>query len=381
MKKKILFVAYEFFPHGGGGEIASYKILKGLAEKGEYQIDILTTWDLNSGTKPQKIPGTNFITVPIWRKDLNNTGFIGMLMFCFMSLIPFIILTLKNKYDLIHFWAAIPTATLSFFNFRKTPYIITYGGADITGFAPGQFDRLHKILFPISKYLAKNARKCIAMSNCAANYAQNIYKLDECLTIYNAADESSKISQINNNGPLKLVSVARLIPWKKVNQAVEAVIECDNVTLDVIGPGPELENLKTIAGKQLDKTITFHGSIDNKEVYERLPDYDVFILPSTGDSFGIVFTEAMSCGLATIGANAGGVKEVIKDGYNGFLTEPDNVDSIITSIQKLEKNRKLLSEFKSNSIKRYNDFFTWDYPIKQYDTLYKKITRRDYETN
>ncbi len=367
---KILFVAYEFFPLGAGAEIASHRILKEIGKK-DIEIDVLTSWDLKSGLRSEKIPGINFIEVPILRKDKINTGFIGMLMFLVLSIFPFIYLTLKNRYSLIHFWALLPSAILAFFNFKRIPYVITFGGADVPGFAKGQFELLHFILTPISKMVARGAKQCFGPSNFSSSYSEKKLGLRKCITIYNGADRSNaKISTAVTTKPLRLVSVSRLVEWKRVDLAVQAVNSIGNVSLDVIGVGPELQKLKDYANDG-PAEINFLGFVENSELYKLLPTYDVFILPTIGDSFGIVFTEAMSCGLAVIGARAGGVTEVIDHEVNGFLAEPNDLNDVISVIKKLDEDREMLLKLQNNSIERFNKRFTWDGPIESYYKVYQ----------
>ena len=59
-----------------------------------------------------------------------------------------------------------------------------------------------------------------------------------------------------------------------------------------------------------------------KNIYSLMAKSDLFVFPSYGDSWGRVVVEAMLSGLPVIGANAGGIPEIITDGQTGFLANP-----------------------------------------------------------
>ena len=69
---------------------------------------------------------------------------------------------------------------------------------------------------------------------------------------------------------------------------------------------------------------------------EELPDYfrlaDVFVMPSTGEGFGIVFLEAMASGVRVIGGNRDGSVDALADGELGGAVDPDNEQELISAI-------------------------------------------------
>lgn len=63
--------------------------------------------------------------------------------------------------------------------------------------------------------------------------------------------------------------------------------------------------------------------------------FDVIVLASKAETFGLVLPEAMRAGVAVIGSNAGGVPEIIQDGETGLLFSPENSDELATCLEKL----------------------------------------------
>jgi glycosyltransferase involved in cell wall biosynthesis len=101
----------------------------------------------------------------------------------------------------------------------------------------------------------------------------------------------------------------------------------------IVGDGddrPRLESLAVECGVL--KNVQFAGLVPSAE----LPDYfrlaDVFVMPSTGEGFGIAFLEAMASGIRVIGGNQDGSADPLADGELGHLVDPDNEQELIAAI-------------------------------------------------
>jgi len=65
------------------------------------------------------------------------------------------------------------------------------------------------------------------------------------------------------------------------------------------------------------------------------------VFPSATETFGNVVLESLACGTPVVGANSGGVKNIITDGKTGFLCEPKNSNSFLSSIYQLLNNEEM----------------------------------------
>lgn len=77
------------------------------------------------------------------------------------------------------------------------------------------------------------------------------------------------------------------------------------------------------------------GAIDGDAVKQRLLEAHVFVLASWHEPLGVAYMEAMSCGVPTIGTDAGGVRELIIDGESGLLVAPQNPDALANAISRI----------------------------------------------
>ena len=101
----------------------------------------------------------------------------------------------------------------------------------------------------------------------------------------------------------------------------------------VVGDGDDRPRLEALAAELgLTEKVRFVGLVSSEE----LPDYfrvaDVFVMPSTGEGFGIVFLEAMACGIPVIGGNKDGSLDPLADGVLGFAVDPENNEELVSAI-------------------------------------------------
>lgn len=78
---------------------------------------------------------------------------------------------------------------------------------------------------------------------------------------------------------------------------------------------------------------------------------DLFILASENETFGQVYIEAMACGIPVIGTNVGGISEIITDGLNGFLIEPNNPSILLQKIEEIFGNETLRNSLIEHGLK------------------------------
>jgi phosphatidylinositol alpha-1,6-mannosyltransferase len=130
----------------------------------------------------------------------------------------------------------------------------------------------------------------------------------------------------------------------------------------IVGDGPERKTFEELARDMcLADKVFLPGAVSD----ELLPSYyencDLFVLPSTEEGFGIVFLEAMHHGKPCIGARAGGVPEVIRDGATGVLVDPSNLAiEVPEAILRLLQDPALRRTMGTNGRARLEENFSLD---------------------
>ena len=123
-------------------------------------------------------------------------------------------------------------------------------------------------------------------------------------------------------------------------------------------PPVQLQSYFEDAMRKLEGFIQIHG-VEDKVIIKtfKLEDMprvyagsDVFVLASENETFGQVFIEAMACGLPVIGTKVGGVPEIITDGFNGYLTIPNDPSFLGKKILDLLEDSETRERFISNGL-------------------------------
>lgn len=136
----------------------------------------------------------------------------------------------------------------------------------------------------------------------------------------------------------------------------------------ICGEGPYLEEMR----KKATKNITFTGFLPQEQLSILYASADLFCFPSSTETFGNVALEAMASGLPVIGADAGGVKEIIKHGDTGFLCTPRHVPSFMNALEELISNPSLI-EIMGKRARNYALTQSWESIFDGLLTQYEKL--------
>lgn len=137
----------------------------------------------------------------------------------------------------------------------------------------------------------------------------------------------------------------------------EVYKENKNVRLMYVGSG-ELENevMEYAKENNLQHLVTITGWVDNTERY--IPAFDIAILPSKWEGFGLAIIEYMACKKPIVASNVGGMLDIIKTEKNGFLAEVGDVSKFAEYIMKYINDKDLC-----NRVVNYN----YEYSIKKFN--------------
>ena len=262
------------------------------------------------------------------------------------------------KIEVLHVHYAIPHAYAGYMAKQMLkdegidiPMVTTLHGTDITlvgnhpFYKPAVTFSINKSDFvtSVSQSLKDDTLKLFNIKN-EIQVIPNFIELDKikkddkspCQRSVMANDEERIITHISNFRKVKRIPDIIAI-FNKIQKEIPS-------KLMMVGEGPEKEKAEHLCrelGIQ-DKVIFFGNS---NEIDTILCQTDLFLLPSKTESFGLVALEAMACGVPVISSNAGGLPEVNKDGFSGYLSEVGDVDGMAKNAIKILKDDAVLSEF------------------------------------
>ena len=141
----------------------------------------------------------------------------------------------------------------------------------------------------------------------------------------------------------------------------------------LIGGDGEIEKVQQyIKDNKLDNVAEYIGWVSGEEKIKLLNEVDVFILPSYNEGLPISVLEAMSYNLPIISTTVGGIPEILKNEYNGFLINPGDLIALESAISTLINNpskRKLQGKRSGEIVMP----FLPNMVINQLDCLYKEL--------
>ncbi len=137
-----------------------------------------------------------------------------------------------------------------------------------------------------------------------------------------------------------IVSIANRTPGKNIGQLIQSVQGLESIHLRIIGSVCEDNDIKALA-QAAKVSVEWIGIVSNAKLAQLLSEADLYVHPSLYEGLSKSILEAMSCGLPIIGCCVTGVKELIQDGVNGLLCEP-NVTAMRAVIVRLISSNELM---------------------------------------
>lgn len=379
---QVLILNHEFPPLGGGVGITTYNVARELVKMG-HKVDVLTSRykDLK---KEEIIEGIQVYRVKSFRKNILTNTLIGMLAFVIFGIIRYRKLCKQKKYRVVHFFFSVPSGIISLFTPKRQRFsiVVSLQGSDVPGYDPYTFRFLHWLFKPLNKMVWHKADILFALSHGLKRIAQKTDKNVRIEVIHNGVD-SNIFRVLDKKKPatskIRLICVARLIKRKGIQYLLYALsnIKRNNIELMIVGTGDYEEQLRQLVKKlNLSQIVTFYGYCPNEGLCRLYNDSDIFALPSLTESFGIVFAEAMACGLPIIGTRVGGIPEFVRDQVDGFLVPPGDIESLRQALTNLIDNPQLRQEMGKNGAVRIRREFTWKNIAEQYLAgYYENIVR------
>ena len=298
--------------------------------------------------------------------------------------------TLNEGLDIMHVHYAIPHASVAYLakcilqsKGVTIPIITTLHGTDIT--LVGKDPALKAVV----EFSINNSDGVTSVSNFLKEATFENFEIDNQIdVIYNFID-FDKFKKSDKDHFKKAIApdnekiLTHVSNFRSVKRAEDALFVFEKVIQQIpskllmIGDGPERAKLEVICRERnLCDQIRFlgkQGAID-----QLLSVSDLFILPSSNESFGLAALEALSLGVPVISSNAGGIPEVNRDGYTGYLCEVGDVDDMADKAMRLLSDEALLKKFSEQAYQQAKTFDVKNI-VSQYEDMYQRVLHRPVE--
>ncbi|MDO4889348.1 MAG: glycosyltransferase [Candidatus Saccharibacteria bacterium] len=158
-----------------------------------------------------------------------------------------------------------------------------------------------------------------------------------------------------DENPHRIIYIGRIDPEKSIDIVIKAFKEVSEKIPDaefiLIGDGADKARLEKLTEHlELEDKVRFLGRILPPDLYELYRTGAVFATASETETQGIVLIEAAATGLPLVAVDAGAIKEICKNGKNGYLCKPEDIDGIAKSLIKILSDPKKQKEMSKASL-------------------------------
>lgn len=250
--------------------------------------------------------------------------------------------------------------------------------------------RRSKYRFLIKRFFVDSLRNMdhiVALSPSDSQSLINLGVLRDKISVIPNGIDPKKFSKrrhfVEKNNKLKILCVARFDRNKKYESLISVLSRLASQGLDVeayfVGAVSDKEYFKKILelvkANGLEKTIRFGTSIDDPALIDCYLSCDVFVLPSSMETFPLAIIEAMYAGLPIIASKVGGIPDIVRNGVNGFLVDPNDINELYEKCLQLLKDDMFRDSMREANLKAARSY-TWDKIAASTYNLYELLMEK-----
>lgn len=201
----------------------------------------------------------------------------------------------------------------------------------------------------------------VAISHALADFVQKVERVpaeNTSVVHYGLEPNASRLSkkqareELGVNDRFTIGFIGRLVDQKGVDVLLNAFVNlCQghgHIQLVVIGDGLLRDDLRQIAERaSCADRITFTGWLDDAQQY--IPAFDVMVVPSRWEGFGLVTLEAMNHSVPLVASRVSALPEIIIDQQTGYLVSPDSVDELVKALEEIvvadDRKRQTMGQY------------------------------------
>jgi len=290
-----------------------------------------------------------------------------------------------EKFDIVHAHEVYPAGywALRSLNQFKNRIVVTTHGADIQ--VEPDYDYglgLNRRIDGKIRLALKEGQYFTAITNFLRGQMIALGASEGCVTVIpNGVNLElfSREDAFRNPRPY-LFSMGRLVRIKGYDILIKAfariVEENPNLDLIIAGRGVEERNLKDLVIKRrLEERVKFVGFVRGDKKISLLKGCRFYVCPSRIEHLALGNVEGLAAGKPVVAFNTGGNPDIIKDGKNGLLAKPGDIEDLTDKMQMLLRDDQLLERMSRQAlmmVKKYD----WLEIARQYESLYKEMISR-----
>ena len=263
------------------------------------------------------------------------------------------------------------------FTLKKNVKIVHhYHGHLLNGYFPVIISMLYKI---IEKILAKRTDAIITdgetitnelVASGIASSKKTIHLTPGVVPPNSLLIPPKQLGIVTSEHKLVVAFIGRLVPIKRPDRFLDLVKEMSKKSHDctflIYGEG-ELRDV--VLEQIINENIPIELRPFEKDIYKVLSNVDLLVITSDNEGTPLTVMEASYAGVPCLGTNVGSMRDIIKDGVNGYLVDT-TVSSLVSALQGILKNKKEFRKIQFNAANYASEHFNIREFIKAHEILY-----------
>lgn len=223
----------------------------------------------------------------------------------------------------------------------------------------------------------KKCKSIIVLTNEWKNIFEQDLNLANIISINNLIPQPILQKSSFQDGKIHLVFFGDIIQRKGVFDIIEVIrsmneVERSGIVFHVCGNG-EVEKLSSLIKEyDLDDIVVYEGWVSGDKKQELLNKCDIMVQPSYLEALSLSVLEGMAYGLPIIATNVGGIPSIVKDGQNGYLCNPGDIEEMKMRLEILLQNDDVRKKMGQSSQKIVLAYFP-DQVSHDLEVFYKSI--------
>ncbi|MCD4700153.1 MAG: glycosyltransferase [Phycisphaerae bacterium] len=288
-----------------------------------------------------------------------------------------------RKADVVHaHWGVMGALAILMRPIHRRPVVVTIHGTDWR-------TRIFLIRW-LTRYAIKRAN---VVTTPSMEFHQEFCRIradkQRCYFVPNGIDypaceevERRRAASESSGNGVRIISVGRLVPERRYDLLIRAFAgikrRFGSATLTLVGDGPSRNSLQLLADEQqLSDSVHLVGLVSPAEVPRYLLSSDLYVSPTSIESFGMAVLEAAVYGLPIITTQVGFAAKIVVDSETGYIVPPNDEHALVEAMTKMLEDPEQLSASGKRMRERVEQLeLTWSRSARKIADLYKFVTSK-----
>jgi len=256
------------------------------------------------------------------------------------------------------------------------PFLLSAWGSDVVHFPT--ISPIHRCMI---RFVLKKARKVLSTSRFMTGYIERLAGVQaEIIPFGIDTRVFYPMNHQKNEHTLVIGTIKKMKPEYSLHTLVNAfelvreMLPGEPLHLMLVGDGKERARLEEmVRSKGLEPFVEFCGY----QPYARVARYhnrlDIYVNVSLEESFGVSVLEASACGRPVVASDVGGLPEVVRQGYTGYLVEPDNSRATAQAVYQLIKDPALRKKMGAQGREWVQHQYSLDSSVEKMVSVYRRL--------